>query len=302
LSRFDSAKTDRMQMRKEAVPMAKFRIAVVIALVLLAQALVAERLWAAGTADRIEVPISQIRLTDGTIRYWVPVMVGGRGPIQAMLDTGSVGLRIFADALSPADYQDTGTEGVVRYGSGVELRGTVARAVVKIGQAPTREPVPIQIVRSVGCTEQQPGCPAARVSPEEYRIGGDGLPRQGFKAILGLSLRSVEMLAATVNPLDFVGDQAWIVILPLPGTDAPGTLIINPSAAERAGFSLTPFVITMPPNRFSICIGQASAGSCPPVQVDSGAVAGLPPFYSFAVLYDARSNVIGVKPRANSTQ
>src|SRR5260370_1793556 len=35
---------------------------------------------AAGTAERVEVPISQLRLSDGTIRYAVPVKGGKSGP------------------------------------------------------------------------------------------------------------------------------------------------------------------------------------------------------------------------------
>ena len=285
---------------KRELLMARFQIVIPIALALLLLASVRSFLFAAGTAGRIEVPIYQVKLPNDTIRYWVPVTIGGKGPIEAMLDTGSVGLRVFAGALSPADYQDTGTEGTVRYGSGVELRGTLARAVVKIGEATTREPVPIQIVRSVGCTERQPSCPAARLSPEDYGIGGDGIARQGFKAILGLSLRTLDKPGSPVNPLEFVGDQAWIVMLPLPGTAAPGALIVNPNAADRAGFRLVSSVPAMGPNRFPICGGEASADSCPPVQLDSGAVRGLPPFYSYAVLYDKKKNVIGFKPRTDA--
>jgi hypothetical protein len=47
-------------------------------------------------AERIEVPIKQTMLTDGTIRYSVLVKIGNASPIDAELDTGSTGISTMA--------------------------------------------------------------------------------------------------------------------------------------------------------------------------------------------------------------
>ena len=55
---------------------------------------------ASGALPRIEIPIAQTRLSDGNIRYSVPVSIEGAPPVAAMLDTGSAGLRILAGLLT----------------------------------------------------------------------------------------------------------------------------------------------------------------------------------------------------------
>jgi hypothetical protein len=45
-------------------------------------------------AMRIEVPIRQTLLTNGVIGYSVPVKIGNASPANALLDTGSTGLRV----------------------------------------------------------------------------------------------------------------------------------------------------------------------------------------------------------------
>lgn len=276
-------------------------------LALLSLALLAARAFAAGTNARIAVPIYQRQLPDGEVRYWVPIRIGGSAPIAAMLDTGSFGLRVLSAALSPLDYQVTGIERRFAYGSGVALHGPLATAIVRIGEATTGAPVTFQLVRSVGCIPRKPDCPAAQVSPGEYRIGGNGLPGQGFEAILGLSLRRPRVAVAAFNPLDFIGDSRWIVVLPLPGGAEPGMLIINPTAQDLAGFH-APQMVPPPSNRPGMlrmvdpgCLAEGGAQEgCPSLRLDSGAGNGLQPYYSFAVLYDAGSGSVGIKPRADA--
>jgi hypothetical protein len=45
-------------------------------------------------AERVEVPLHQRVLSDGNIRYFVTLSVAGSRPLDAMLDTGSTGLRM----------------------------------------------------------------------------------------------------------------------------------------------------------------------------------------------------------------
>ena len=52
-----------------------------------------------GAAERVEVPIKQTVLTNGVIRYSVPVKIGNASPIDAALDTGSTGLSVLRAAV-----------------------------------------------------------------------------------------------------------------------------------------------------------------------------------------------------------
>ncbi len=185
---------------------------------------------------RVEIPIRQTTISDGTIRYSVPVSIGGGPPIDAMLDTGSFGLRVLAAALRPQQYSSTGTERRYPYGSGAVLRGPIASASVALGGASTEAPIGIQVVTSVGCASDRPRCPASKIPADQYGIGGDGLTGEGFKAILGVSRRRAPAATGANNPLADMADSSWIIDLPRPGEAAPGDLILDPTPDEAAGF------------------------------------------------------------------
>ncbi len=190
---------------------------------------------ASSSGARVVVPISQTTLSDGTIRYSVPIRLGNSPPVQAFLDTGSTGLRILPDLISPTEYELTATPNVYSYASGVEIRGLVANATVSVGSGITATRIPVQIGQSIGCVASNPSCPAAQVAPQDFGLGGNGVPGQGFKAIIGVGLKAA---TEVINPLTRMGSGSWIVILPLPQQSAPGMLIINPSAADRARYHL----------------------------------------------------------------
>ena len=205
-----------------------------IASALLLAALVLAGPCSARAAERIVVPIKQTVLSDGEIRYSIPVVIAGGDPIDAMLDTGSTGLRVLQGTVAEALYSVSDRTSLYRYGLGVRLHGIIARAVVTVGGAATDAPIPLEIVQSVDCADDAPRCPAARVRPEEYRMGGDGLPNQGFRAIVGINMGRAD----AANPLSRIGMHSWLVLLPRPGERTPGTLIINPDANDRNGFAL----------------------------------------------------------------
>jgi hypothetical protein len=237
-------------------------------------ALVATQAFAFGTSARVEVPIREVRLSSGAIRYSVPVSVGGTR-LEALMDTGSFGLRVLARSVPPDQYAPTQIHRDLAFTSGARLHGVIATAVVGVGGASTGAPVPIQVVGQVDCVARNPNCPASRVSPSQYGIGGNGLPGEGFPAILGLSLRSAHAYMAAANPLASMGTRRWIIVLPRPGES--GYLIINPDPSELAGFSRTNLM-----NR----------------QLDSGAGrASFSRFWSYAVLYDANRGTTSLRPR-----
>ena len=184
-------------------------------------------------AARVEIPIHQTVLRGGWIRYSIPLRLGTTD-VEAMLDTGSTGLRILPGTLAPGDYTASHSSTAYPYGSGVELTGVTARGALALGALTSGSPVTFIAVQSVGCVDRIPDCAASRISQEDFRIGGDGLKGQGFKAIFGINLVSTEV----DNPLIAMGVESWIVLLPVPGDTVPGKLVLNPSADETAGYSL----------------------------------------------------------------
>jgi len=193
---------------------------------------------AAGAAERVEVPLRQRVLSNGDIRYFVDLSLGNSGPIAVMVDTGSVGLRILSDVVPDKAFASiSDTPSVYGYGSGVRLNGVIATLRIALGhRSGGAEPISVQRVRTVDCFPKQPNCPASRLSPEDYRIGGDGLPKEGFGAILGIGMGS----GPVDNPLRQLGAQAWIVELPRPDDNRAGRLILNPDANEVADYTLFP--------------------------------------------------------------
>jgi hypothetical protein len=187
------------------------------------------------TAPRGEVAVREVVLSDGTRRYAVPLQVGATA-IDAGLDTGSTGLRILPGVLGDSDAKDEGPGESYNYGSGAELRGVKGRGVVSLGGVSGTSTV--QLVRSVGCVEAKPRCPVSRVPAAQYGIQGDGLANQGFKAILGINMSHTRI----DNPFIAIGVRRWIVELPRPGEHAPGRIVLNPTEAEVAGFTVVPLV------------------------------------------------------------
>lgn len=185
---------------------------------------------ALAAAPRAEVPIKEVVLSDGTRRYAITVTVGAT-PIEAGVDTGSTGLRILPNTLGPTDARAGSRTAPYAYGSGVKLDGISAQATVAIGAASA--PIEVELVEHVGCTEAKPRCPATRVSAADYGIQGDGLPKEGFKAIIGINMARAD----AETPLRALGARRWIVELPRPGEGVPGRLILNPTDDEAAGYA-----------------------------------------------------------------
>lgn len=182
---------------------------------------------------RAEVPVREVVLSNGEHRYAVPIKVGGT-PIEAGLDSGSVGLRILPNVLADGDAQATRRRDTYAYGAGAKLDGVVADATVAVGDLQGRATV--QLVDRVGCSFEKPRCAAKSVTLAKYGIQGDGLPGEGFKAILG-----VNMARADVDSLfRSIGARRWIIELPRPGEARPGRIVLNPTDAEVEGYVRLP--------------------------------------------------------------
>ncbi|HTH97117.1 MAG TPA: hypothetical protein VL574_06835 [Stellaceae bacterium] len=193
-----------------------------------------------GTGQRFEIPIRTIILPYGDLRYSIPIIIGGT-TVNAMLDTGSPGLRILARALPAAAI--TGKSGPVQtvaYGAGDVLAGPVVRFDAKFGPATPVTTIPAQIVIAYQCTASHPNCPASLLHPEEYKIGGERVDGFGYDAIIGVEMPQPGAHPQPVpNPLT-VFARRWIVTLPMPDDDTSGKIIVNPSTEELRGFTLYP--------------------------------------------------------------
>ncbi|WP_372783974.1 hypothetical protein [Phenylobacterium sp.] len=187
---------------------------------------------AAAPPARTELPIRQTALSNGALRYAVPIRVG-RTELLASLDTGSTGLRILPGALGPADAVVSAEPETYGYASGSKYEGVVAEATIALGEASGT--APIHMIRTIGCFAHLPRCPASRTTIDRYGIASDGLPGEGFKAIVG-----IDMAPGRVgNPLRSLGVRRWIVDLPRPG-EGDGRLILNPADAETDGYVMVP--------------------------------------------------------------
>lgn len=224
-------------------------------------------------AAPVAIPIRQTVLANGLSRYSVAVGIGNAS-VEAMLDTGSLGLRLLPGAVPADSYRLTDAETETGYKSGLSLKGKIATAAVRIGAAAQGATLPLQMVETLGCLKEIPHCPAQTLKPGAFGFGGGGVAGQGFKAILGIALPLPGQESGTVNPL-IAFAQSWIVILPLPGQIAPGTLILDPGPGDLAGFTRFAEFTALPflkiggiPGCLENC--ATSANYCGPIMLDTG--------------------------------
>ncbi|WP_420607360.1 hypothetical protein [Novosphingopyxis sp.] len=218
---------------------------------------------AATPSAHTDLPIKMIENGRGAKRFSVTIMVNGE-PVEAALDTGSVGLRIVAPAL-PAGAKATGRKARIGFNSGVMLEGSAVRVSVAFAGM-NAKPVTVQRIDGASCRKEVPRCDAAGVKLSAFRIMSDGIPGEGFSAILGIGLRDDPI----GHPLVQVGIDRWIVKLPRTPEEV-GHLILNPTDAEVANYRM----VALLPHRNEIegCLVTATKKLCAPTAIDSGAPA-----------------------------
>jgi len=217
-------------------------------------------------APRVEVPIRQVTLSNGDRRYVVTVRIAGR-EVDAGVDSGSTGLRVMPRALPPEAVGAKGEEVRYSYGSGVTFAGRAISVPVAIGATGDIH-VRIQRVDKLGCKPEKPDCAGVRVPIDRFGIQGDGLPGEGFAAILGIGLKS----DAVPNILQALGARRWIIELPRPGDTAPGRLVLNPDDAEISAYQ-TVKMLSDDGNTVAGCLAfqPPEKPICGPARLDTGA-------------------------------
>ena len=188
--------------------------------------------------ERIDVPIKQT-VRDGVVRYSIPVIIGGK-TLDAMIDTGSTGLRVLGDGLPTSSYTPTTPAGEYSFANGEDLIGPLAVATIGLGDETHTASVQLGIVDGIYCIPDTPFCTLLDQQrrtghTSDEMINAEVIGNGAFGGIAGISLPSPTLSTGVPNPLLSFG-KSWILILPLPGQSAPGHLIINPTDDETAGF------------------------------------------------------------------
>ena len=178
-------------------------------------------------APRLEIPIKEVVLSDGTPRYGLPLKIG-QSEVLAGIDTGAAGLRVLPDALARGDVQPGPETENYSFGSGAQLHGSRGKARVTVGGQSAQ--ASLHLVTKVDCVAGKPRCPGSLGLG--YGFLGNGLRGEGFRALLGGNMGRTSI----DHPLTVVGARRWIIELPRPGDSGQGRLIINPTDAEAAQF------------------------------------------------------------------
>ena len=128
------------------------------------------------------IPLSVKTIDQGsTTRMMVQVSIGGGPAIPVMLDTGSQGLRVFADAVGSQGITPTQTNTSETFATGVRLNGVVATAPLVVGGLPTAGPIPIMVIQGVDCDPSVSFCQPQWAS--EAVVMADNFGAQGILGI-----------------------------------------------------------------------------------------------------------------------
>ncbi len=137
-----------------------------------------------------KIPVSIVTVDGTHPRPVVQVSVAGGPTVPMLLDSGSIGLRMFAKSVGDSGIKTSGTQEHALFGDGTVFNGTRAEAPAVIGGMPTAGSIQFEVVKNVGCMAEQPNCPGlhdAAGYTSDQRVDG----------IVGIGLNS----APVFNPL-----------------------------------------------------------------------------------------------------
>lgn len=152
----------------------------------------------------------------------VDVSVAGGPVVPLLLDTGSAGLRIFANDVGNAGLVASNDQTTATFEDGTTFNGVSAVAPVAIGGIATDGPIALELVKSVSCSGGKPDC-----------VGAAGLEElakaQHFSGILGVGLAG----GAVFSPLIQLtgGPPSTFTIKASPGGGS-GTLTFNTTPTD----------------------------------------------------------------------
>ena len=207
----------------------------------------------------------------------ITVRVGNDAPIHVVLDTGSVGLRVFSNLVPTGvgkGIHITGQPVSIEYADGTQFSGPISQALVHIGKLTTTTVVPFQFVQSVMCDPTIPDCPASG--------GATSLEAEGIDGIMGIGLSGPYPGDPTTNPLLLLPApyrNSWSIAMRGGGRTlpAPGTLILGAAdpSGPAADFSLQQQGASVDGrpiwnDQFNLCWTVGGLSSCELSVFDSG--------------------------------
>lgn len=107
------------------------------------------------------VKLAMPKIDGNRFMLTVDVSVGGGPATPVLVDTGSPGIRVFADKLGTTEVIRSETPVDVTFADGTRFVGVEATAPVSFGSLTTKGPINIQLITEVGCAAGQPKCAGA---------------------------------------------------------------------------------------------------------------------------------------------
>jgi hypothetical protein len=209
----------------------------------------------------IVVPLHVEHGQFGEDRLGIDVSIGG-AVVRVLFDTGSVGLRLRADALPAAAAHRTGRSAGGTFANGLILRGEEATANVAIGDSHDAADLNIELVDNYTCAFVSPFCSSTADAPPEM-FGGL------FPGILGVRNEVIPDGTCCANPLPELARAVGRRFVVHAKLDNP-TLTLDPDPASVAAFTLIDVPTGTVP-RGCIRIGAEPSGTvCGDVVFDTG--------------------------------
>jgi len=196
---------------------------------------------AAALARRINTVTVALRSPSDDPRPDISVKIGNDPhPLHVVLDTGSVGLRVFSNLVPTGDGKGidvTAQQDSVEYVDGTQFTGPVAKALVHIGTLTTTRTVAFQLVKKVTCDPQIPYCPASGGAAQFEADDVDG--------VMGIGLGGAYQGDPISNPLLALAApyrNSWSIAMSggAASLPAPGALVLGAPDPDypQAQFSL----------------------------------------------------------------
>jgi hypothetical protein len=169
----------------------------------------------------------------------VSMSVGGASPRPFLLDTGSVGLWVYSNAIG--SYSKTHYAVMNSYASGLLYEGILVYATVDFGDRLVTGKVPVALVQRATCMQGAKSCPA---TPNQHNCPGvKPGPDAGIRCLeVGRKLFGTfgAALSTTPVPLKKPVTELYNVLF---GIDQPwaGSFIVTPQAIEVGPYSTDGF-------------------------------------------------------------
>ena len=220
------------------------------------------------------VPVT-VTLTRNAYKATVMVSVGNLGAVPIAIDTGSVGLRLFALAGvgapgSGTTCSETQTTVLFSNPPRIGYHGVACSGYVHIGSATTLQPIPFDSLRSAFCPDTNPDCklagndPARKAAAGVYGVLGVGIDNdRGFPSPFRFMGGPVpDTFALTLSSTG--GEVAFGAAAP------PGAAVFQATAAGRGTLDLP---VWAAPTSCLVIDGRLST-TCLPTKFDTGDPAG----------------------------